>query len=161
MNRATATHAGTNALAAFHLADLLLGIDVERIQEVMAPLPTVPVRRAPDGVVGLVNLRGQIVAITDVRQRLGLPARESGAGCVHVIVRTGARLDGLVVDREGDVVAVAPGSRLEAPPTVDPGIRAYVTGIHALDGQVLLVLDVDRLLARAGEGRVEHAGTGR
>jgi purine-binding chemotaxis protein CheW len=147
-------------LATFRVDDLLLGIDVRRIEEVLATQPVVPVPRARDGIIGLVNLRGRIVAAIDARQRLGLTARDPGASCVHVIIEARSGPVSLVVDREGDVVDVDPGGLLEAPVRVDSRIRRLVTGVQPLEGDVLLVLDVDRLVQEGGDERGPgHAGS--
>lgn len=151
----------TVQLATFRIADLLLGIDVARVQEVLATQPIVPTPLAPAGVLGLVNLRGHVVAATDARARLGLPGWEASERHVHVIIRSGPRLDSLVVDQEDVVVDVDPRERLEAPVTIGGAIREHVLGVHPVDGRMLLVLDVDRTLqVNAGEGRVGHAGAG-
>jgi purine-binding chemotaxis protein CheW len=147
-------------LATFRVDDLLLGIDVSRIEEVRATQPVVPVPLAQDGIIGLVNLRGRIVAAIDAGQRLGLTPRDPGSSCVHVIVGARSGLVSLVVDREGDVVDVDPGGLMETPARVDSRIRRLVMGVQPLKGDVVLVLDVDRTVQEGGdEGWSGYAGS--
>ena len=132
----------------FVLDGHLFGIPVEAVQEVLREQAVTPVPLAPPEVCGLANLRGQVVTVLDLRVRLLLPPRPAEERPVSVVVRTaqGAPTS-LVVDRVGHVIKPDPGS-LEAPPeTVDPAIRALVTSVCKLDGELLLVLDTERAVA--------------
>ena len=149
-------------LATFDVDGLLVGLDVLRVQEVLDRLPMTPVPRAPAAVVGLVNMRGRILAATDLRRRLGLQALEGDGRSVHVVVRSGSRLDSLVVDAVGDVLDLDAARREPVPDTVDRTVRAVTSGVHPLEGRLLLELDLDLVLAEAGaEGQVADAGTRR
>lgn len=151
----------TVKLATFQVGGLLLGIDVIRVQEVLGAEAIIPVPNAPAGVLGLVNLRGQIIAAIDLRQRLGLPPSEPDAETVHVILRSGRHLESLVVDLEGEVLDVDLQLREDTPDTVDPLIHDLITGVYLLDEQLLLALDVDKALrGNNQEGQVAHASTG-
>lgn len=148
-------------LATFQVGGLLLGIDVIRVQEVLGAEQIIPVPNAPAGVLGLVNLRGQIIAAIDLRQRLGLPPSAPEASIVHVILRTGRQLESLVVDLEGEVLNVDLQQREDIPDTVDPLIHDLITGVYLLNEQLLLALDVDKALRGDYlEGQVTHASTG-
>jgi purine-binding chemotaxis protein CheW len=72
----------------FELGDLLLGIEVSRVQEVLRGLPVTPVPLAPAEVTGLMNLRGQIVLVIDLRRRLDMEARKADAAVTNVLVQT-------------------------------------------------------------------------
>jgi purine-binding chemotaxis protein CheW len=160
----------TNELVAtFRIGSLLLGIDVHRVQEVVRDQALEPVPRAPLAIAGLLNLRGQILAVTDLRSRLGLPARGGTPGhdiagpvtATHYIIRTGSELDSLLVDAEGDVILLAEVHREEIPDTVPPRIRPFVAGVYQLDHELLLVLDIDRVLDSGGVEEAEpRAGIG-
>jgi len=131
-------------LAPFWAGGLLLGVEVTMVQEVLVAQPVTPVPLAPAGVLGLLNLRGQLVTAVDARHRLGLPKRETDDGIVNFIIRTEDEVVSLVVDRAGDVVEVDEGAYEEVPELVDDSIRALVTGAYKLDHGLLLVLDAAR-----------------
>jgi purine-binding chemotaxis protein CheW len=133
-------------VATFWAGNLLLAVAVDRVQEVLRSQRIMPVPLAPRYIRGLFNLRGQVVTAVDVRCRLGQPEREPDEGIVNFIILTEGGLMSLVVDREDDVVDLD-GCPFEVPQTVDPGIRSLVTGVHKLNGALLLLIDVDRLLS--------------
>lgn len=95
-------------LATFAVGDDLFAMDIMRIKEIVRPLPTTPVPKAPPGMVGVVDLRGTVLPLFDLRLRFGLPARaEADMQTVrHLIISLDGRVLGLVVDRVQDVVNV-------------------------------------------------------
>ena len=128
------------------LGGQLLGIPVLSVHDVMRMGALTRVPRAPPLVAGVMNLRGRIVTVIDVRRCLGLPQRESGAPSMGIVVEEGGQPYALVVDGVGDVVSV-PADRFEAHPgTLSPVWRAVTGGVYRLD-ELLLVLDIGRLLA--------------
>jgi purine-binding chemotaxis protein CheW len=131
----------------FTVDEGLYGVDVQRVQEALRAQVRTRVPLAPDGVSGLVNLRGQVVLTVDLRPRLGLPQLGDGADQMMVVVQVGGETVSLLVDEIGDVVDVAP-ERVEAPPdTLDPAIRPLIRAACTLDDRLLLVLDVDEAAA--------------
>jgi len=132
----------THQFCTFSLNDLLFGIEVQTIQEVIRYQEMTPVPLAPATVHGLINLRGQIVVAIDLRSRLALPARGGETLPTNVIVRTPDGAVSLLVDEIGDVVEVDP-DLFECPPeTLDSTARELVTGVYKLKDKLLLVLDV-------------------
>lgn len=144
------TKAGTIQVTTFTVRELLLGLNVLDVQEILRPQEMTPVPLAPDVVEGLINLRGQIVTALDLRHRIGLPPRTAEELAtrrpMNVVVRTRDNAVSLLVDTIGDVVEVDPAG-LEAPPeNMLESTRSLVRGIHKLEGQLLLILDLDRVL---------------
>jgi purine-binding chemotaxis protein CheW len=130
----------------FRLGDLLVGIDVRQVQEVLRHDQMTPVPLAPAEVHGLINLRGQIVTAVDLRAQLGLPA---GAELIAtVVVRSGDEVFGLLFDEVGDVVAPPPGDYEPIPAGVPERVREVVVGTCKLAGKLLLILDLERVVAR-------------
>ena len=111
----------------------------------MISLPRIPL--APSEVAGALNLRGRIVTAIDVRQRLRLPPRENNEGQqMSVVVEHHGEHYSLLIDSVGEVLSV-PGDRYERnPATLNPRWREVSAGIYRLDGELLVVLDVERLL---------------
>jgi purine-binding chemotaxis protein CheW len=134
-------------LATFRVGDLLLGLPVSAVEEVVDVDQVTPVPLAPPAVCGLINLRGKIVAAVDVRVSLGLPARPEGPSRVHVVLAVDGEPASLVVDEVGDVVLLADDDREDVPETVAPALRRLVTGAFQQESSLLLVLDPDLVLA--------------
>ena len=131
---------------AFEVVDLLVGIDVQLVQEVLREQDMAFVPLAPSGVRGLINLRGQIVTALDLRSRLGLSPRPTGVKAMNAVIRHGDEVVSLLVDRTRDVVE-PPADRFEAvPPTVSQRIREMCTGTYKLEGRLLLILDTERVI---------------
>lgn len=128
----------------FWVDTLYLGIDVHRVQEVMRTLEVTPVPLAPPAVVGLINLRGQIVTAIDLRRRLGLPERPHDREAMNVVMRTDDGAVSLVVDEIGDVIEVNAEAFEGVPDTMDATARQLIKGVYKLDSQLLLVLDSAR-----------------
>lgn len=136
-------------LCTFTVAETLLGLEVEHVQEVIRFHEMARVPLAADTIEGLINLRGQIVTAIDMRRRFGLPPREDGALPMNVVLTPIHGSVSLLVDEIGDVLDLNEES-MEAPPaTLDPAFQDLIRGVYKLDGQLLLVLDAVRAIALA------------
>ncbi len=133
-------------LCTFVVGDLLLGLPVEHVVEVVRGERLTRVPLAPGSVVGLLNLRGRIVSAVDARVRLGLDRRDGDRECAHIIITLDDEQVSLVVDREGEVVALESATRYDVPETVPPEIRRLLVSAYRRDEALLLVLDPHRVL---------------
>ena len=132
----------------FGVGDLLVGIEVQRVREILADPEVTPVPLAPPSVLGLLNLRGEIVTVIDGRRRLGLAERDPTAATAHVIVWTEGEVVSLVVDAEEEVAEVDPATAQPVPETIREDLRKLLSSIYELDtGPLMLVLDADRTLS--------------
>ena len=131
------------------IADQLFGIPVLQVRDVLGPQRITRVPLAPAEVAGSLNLRGRIVTAIDVRRRLSLPVRPAEMREMSVVVDHGGELYSLMVDSVGEVLSLS-GSAFEPnPATLDPQWRDVASGIYRLDGALLVILDVARLLTFA------------
>ena len=124
----------------------LFGLPISRVQDVFMPerLTRVPLSSAE--IAGVLNLRGRIVTVVDMRSRLGLPKRDSGRPPMAIGVDLRGESYGLLIDSVGEVLKLADDSREVNPVNLDPRLTKMAAGIHRLDGQLMVVLDVDRVL---------------
>ncbi|MFC3126636.1 chemotaxis protein CheW [Pseudoroseomonas globiformis] len=130
------------------VAGQLCGVPVLTVRDIMAAPAITRVPLAPKEVAGSLNLRGRIVTAIDLRRRLGLPLREAGAAPpMSVVVEQGGELYSLLSDTVGEVVPLKAEGFAGNPPTLDTVWRDISRGVHRQDGQLLIVLDVDRILA--------------
>jgi len=149
---ASARHLEVTQYCTFRLHDIVIGIDVCKVQEVLKHDRMTPVPLSPPEVVGLINLRGQIVTAVDLRPQLGLPA--TGELTASVVVRAGDETVSLLVQEVGDVVEPSPLDFEPVPAAVPARVRDVVTGTFKLEGVLLLVLDPDRVAARLDPSNV-------
>lgn len=130
----------------FCVDDLLFGVEVQEVQEVIRPQRTTRVPLAPTMIHGLMNLRGQIVSALDLRQRLGLAQDRDLNQAMNVVIRSTEGPVSLLVDEIGDVVEVD-RDRFEPPPeTLQGDQRELIRGAFKLDERLLLILDTERVL---------------
>ena len=133
-------------LCTFYLDELLFGIDVDAVQEVLRYQAMTPVPLAPAVITWLINLRGQIVTALDLRRRLELPERPHDLLPTNVVLRSSTVGASLLVDAIGEVVDVEDES-FEAPPeTVQGMARELILGAYKLPDRLLLLLDLKKTL---------------
>lgn len=124
----------------------LFGLPILRVQDVFAPERLTRVPLAPSEIAGVLNLRGRIVTLIDMRCRLGLGEREDGQIAMAVGVEMRGESYGLLIDNVGEVLKLDRTAWEPNPSNLDPRLSSVSTGIYRLDGQLLMVLDVDRVL---------------
>lgn len=133
-------------LVSIKVGDETFGVPVLSVQDVIAPVRIDVVPLAPPEVAGSLNLRGRIVTAIDIRRRLGMPARAEGAPHMSVIVERSGELYALQVDDVGDVLWLAASEQEPTPITLTPEWRAVCDGLYRLEGELMLVLNVERFL---------------
>jgi purine-binding chemotaxis protein CheW len=139
--------AETAEYCTFHVGDLLLGIEIHQIEEINRHLDFTPVPHAPLCVRGVVNLRGEVVTVVDLRVVLGLSKTEVSAGTRNVIVNSCGEQIGLLVDRIGDVISVR-GTEIDRRPANLTGTDAkFIRGVYPTGDQLVALLDVEAALA--------------
>jgi purine-binding chemotaxis protein CheW len=131
------------------VAGQLCGMPVLAVRDVLGDHTLARIPLAPPEIAGSLNLRGRIVTAIDLRQRLGLPPRSAEAGTkrMSVVVERDGELYSLLADSVGEVVPMPAADRAANPPTLDPVWRAVGLGVHRLDEQLVVLLDVERVLA--------------
>jgi purine-binding chemotaxis protein CheW len=135
-----------NMVLTLTVAGQLCGVPVLAVRDVLGPQGITRIPLAPREVAGSLNLRGRIVTALDLRARLGLPPREAGERAMSVVVEQGGELYSLLADQVGEVLTLDPAERAPNPPTLNPAWRELSLGVQRLGGQLLVLLDVERLL---------------
>lgn len=129
----------------------LFGLPISRVQDVFSPERVTRVPLAPPEVAGVLNLRGRIVTAVDMRVRLGLPRREGGRPPMAVGIDHQGEAYGLLIDQVGEVMKLPVSGREANPANLDPRWSKISDGVHRLDGQLLVVLDVEQVLRNGPE----------
>ncbi|MBD3305514.1 chemotaxis protein CheW [candidate division KSB3 bacterium] len=133
-------------LATFFLGDELFGVDTLHVQEILTYQEITPVPLAPEYVRGLINLRGQIVTVIDLRRRLGFDKFDDERSSMNLIVNSDEGLMSLLVDNIGNVLDIA-ADRLQPPPGTIRGVAVhYIQDVCQLEGELLIVLDLESIL---------------
>ena len=145
--------AGASDFVTMTVADQLFGIPVLAVQDVLGPQRITRIPLAPREVAGALNLRGRIVTAIDVRSRLNLPTRNADSPGMSVVVDHKGELYSLIVDAVGEVMSLPADAYERNPTTLDPRWREVSSGVHRLEGRLLVTLDVDRLLGFTAEKR--------
>jgi purine-binding chemotaxis protein CheW len=130
-------------LCTFDVDTLFIGIPISRIQEILRPQPVTPVPLASSMILGLMSLRGQIVPVINLAERLGVQMQDGGAEAFNVLIRTPDGPVSLLVDRVGDVVEVSPDTFEPAPDTLRSSLRSLIRGAYKLERRLLLALDAE------------------
>jgi purine-binding chemotaxis protein CheW len=124
----------------------LFGLPIGRVQDVFMPDRLTRVPLAAPEIAGVLNLRGRIVTAFDMRKRLGLPPRGEGGPNMAVGIENKGESYGLLIDQVGEVLKVAENTREANPANLDARWARVSAGVHRLDGQLMVILDVDRVL---------------
>ncbi len=133
-------------LATFYIGDALCGMDILRIQEINKHMEMTVVPQAPAYVMGILNLRGQIVTVIDLGQKLGLASTKLGEESRNIIVTSKDEYIGLVVDRICDVVE-ANRDMMEVPPANIGAIQGvFFEGVFKTENNLIGILDVEEIL---------------
>ena len=143
-------HHGANTATAEYvtvmLGGQLFGLPISRVQDVFMPERLTRVPLAPPEVAGVLNLRGRIVTAIDMRGRLALPERDDKRPPMAIGIECKGESYGLVIDAVGEVVTLDESAREPNPVNLDAALARISAGIHRLERQLLVILDVDRVL---------------
>jgi purine-binding chemotaxis protein CheW len=132
-------------LITFEIGDRSLGIDIMAIREIRAWSPTTPLPNVPAHVRGVVNLRGVVLPVVDLSQRLGWGTTDPSARHVIIVVRIGEQLQGIVVDAVSDIVTLGPDDIQPVPDVGETAAAAFLEGIATMDDRLIMILGLDRL----------------
>jgi purine-binding chemotaxis protein CheW len=135
-------------LVVFQLGSELYGVEISRVHEIIRLQTVTRVPRAPAFVEGVINLRGKVIPVVDMRRRFGMPIAEHTRASRIVVVEIGDQVVGVVVDSVSEVLRVSTAT-VEPPSPVVAGIDSeYLNGIAKLPERLVILLDLDRVLAR-------------
>jgi purine-binding chemotaxis protein CheW len=159
--QAVASAAGNREFLTFRLGGEEYGIDILKVQEIRGYDKVTRIANAPAHILGVINLRGVIVPIVDLRVRFGLTEARYDAFTVVIILNVAQRVVGAVVDSVSDVLELAP-EQIRSAPEIDAVVDAgAITGLASVrqgeSERMLILLDIERLMTGADMGLGERA----
>ena len=141
----------------FTLGNEEYGIDIQRVQELRGYESVTRIANSPDYIKGVVNLRGTIVPIIDMRIKLNLGSPSYDQFTVVVVLNLGNRIIGMVVDSVSDVITLTPDQIKPAPQMGSALEGDYLIGLGTIDDRMLILVEVVALMSNSGLGLIEKA----
>jgi purine-binding chemotaxis protein CheW len=145
-------------LVTFKLGDEEYALDILRVQEINRMVEITSVPNSPPYVEGVINLRGKVIPVINLRKKFGLASRDVDAQSRIMVVDVGV-ITGLIVDSVSEVLRL-PSSTVEPPPPMTSGIGSeYIKGIGKLEDRLIILLDIDRMIGRHEEKAMIEAAS--
>ncbi len=134
-------------LVTFSIGEEEFGVEILKVREIIRMLEITRVPRAPEFVEGVINLRGSVIPILDLRKRFGLVSKDNDKDTRIVVINIHNMTVGFIVDSVSQVLRI-PANTVEPPPPVVAGLDSeYIEGVGKLEDRLLILLDLDRLLS--------------
>ena len=144
--------AGTTQIVSFRLANEEYGVDIMRVQEIILMGQITRMPQVPEFICGLINLRGHVIPIVDLRKRFSLPSEEATEHTRIIVVNVYEKTIGIVVDAVNEVLRIGT-EQIEPPPASIAGIdHTYIRGLVKFEEKLLILLNIEELLSQE-----EHA----
>ena len=145
-----------NQLISFIVGEEEYGLEILRVKEVIRIREITRLPRAPSFVKGIINLRGDVIPIIDLRDKFGLEHQGYTSMSRVIVVDVDGRLVGMVVDAASQVVRV-PADQIEPPPPIVGGLSAeFIKGVGKLDERLIILLNIDRILSTQEKVELER-----
>jgi purine-binding chemotaxis protein CheW len=143
-------------LVSFKLREEEFGVNILQVQEIIRMQEITNVPNAPDFVEGVINLRGRVIPIVDLRKRFGLEAKEHSKATRIIVVMIDQVTVGLIVDEVSEVLRI-PEDTVEPPPPIVAGIEAdYIKGVGKLEDRLLILLDLNKILSQEERSSLQN-----
>lgn len=142
-------------LVTFNIAEEEFGVEILKVQEIIRMMNITRMPKAPEFVEGVVNLRGRVIPIIDLRKRFGMSSQEHDKHTRIIVIEINNVIVGFVVDSVSEVLRI-PKDTVEEPPSIISGIDSeYISGVGKLEDRLLILLDLDRLLSKGEQNVLE------
>ena len=133
--------------ATFYVGDMLLGVDIQQVQEINRQLNVTEVPHSPVHIRGVINLRGEVTTVADLRKILGLPPGEVTHEGRNLIVTSQGESIGFLVDRISDILTLR-SDQTDPPPTNVDGVAArFFSSVHSMESEILVILNIEEALS--------------
>ena len=145
----------TIQVVSFKLGSEEYGVDIAQVQEINRMVAVTHVPRAPEFMEGVINLRGQLIPIIDLRTRFGMPRAEHTKNTRIVVTEIGTKRVGMVVDSVSEVLRL-PVDQIEPAPEMISGVDTeYIRGVGKIDDRLIILLDLGKIVSGAERRELE------
>ena len=145
-------------LVTFKLENEEFGVDILKVQEINKMMNITKIPNAPFFIEGVINLRGKIIPIVDLRKKLGFESKPYDKATRIIVIELDGLVLGFVVDSVSEVLRV-PANTIEQPPSLIGGIESeYIEGVGKLDERLLILLELKKIFAGSERKEIEKAG---
>jgi purine-binding chemotaxis protein CheW len=138
-----------NELLSVRIGAQEFAMDIRSIREIRGWIASTHLAHAPSYIKGMINLRGTVLVVIDLAERLGLPAQEPNAASVVVVVECGDKTAGLLVDAVCDIITVTDDMRQDTPETGSNGPRAFIEDLIMLDSRIISTISIPAIMPDA------------
>jgi purine-binding chemotaxis protein CheW len=147
MNETTLSAGAPREFVAFRIGVQEFCIDIMSVREIRGWTPATALPHAPTYVRGVINLRGSVLPIVDLAERLGFPPTDASARQVIIVVQVGAQIVGLLVDAVSDILTLTTETIQPTPEVASAFVKSFVRGMLAIDGRMIGVIELDGIMA--------------
>ena len=149
MHDMNAKAGASRELISFRIGEQEFCVDIMVVREIRGWTPATPLPRSPSFLRGVINLRGAVLPIVDLANRLGFEATEPTQRHVIIVAQIGRQMVGLLVDAVSDILTVSDDIVQPPPDVASEMVRNFVQGLLAMDGRMMSLLSLDRILPNA------------
>jgi len=147
---------GSGEFLTFTLGDEEYGVDILKVQEIRGYENVTKIANTPEHIKGVINLRGVIVPIFDLRVKFRLSKIEYDQFTVVIILSIGSRVVGIVVDGVSDVIQLNPEQVKPAPELGEARDTDYILGLGSTEGRMIILVDIERLMSSSDVDLMDH-----
>lgn len=134
-------------LVSFHMDNEEFGVDILKVQEIIKMISITKVPNAPSYIEGVINLRGKVIPIVDLRLRLSMIKKEYDKNTRIIVIEINGKTFGFIVDSVSEVLRIQ-RSIIEAPPEIVTGINSdFITAVGKLEDRLLILLDLEKIFS--------------
>ena len=151
---------GTTQLVGFRLGNEEYGVEITKVREIMLMSEITQIPEMPAYIKGLINIRGTVIPVIDLRVRFGLVAGELTGESRTIVLSVDDKMIGVIVDAVTEVLRITHDQIAPPPPTVAGLGREYLTGLIKLEDRLLILLNIDKIFSREDAAMLEEAMSG-
>lgn len=140
----------------FYIGDEAFGIEIKQIFQILKPQEIFKVPNTSPFIEGLLNLRGKVMTVFNLRKRFNMPDKENDENTKILIINMNELLLGFTVDSVSEIIRVPDEDIVETPPTLNTFDKRYLSGVAKLDDKLILLLDLEKILTPDEENHVKE-----
>jgi len=139
----------TKQYVVFKIEDESFALDIEKVKEIIIPVEIARVPNVPDFIEGMINMRGKVHAVINVRSKFKIPKKEFDEGTKIILVNMNSMLAGVIVDGVSEIIRAEDEEIEQAPEIISKASPEYIKGVIKKEGKMFIILDMERVIDSA------------